>query len=98
MTSRIFGKVAAKSQIPLISMYVFSLLAAILAVILDIDTLVEMMSIGTLSAYLVVSGGVIIFRYRPNQITKVAMIYFKKSFVKFFRLDFARTNRDKLPP
>ncbi|XP_022666620.1 cationic amino acid transporter 4-like isoform X1 [Varroa destructor] len=68
----IFGKVAAKSQIPLISMYVFSLLAAILAVILDIDTLVEMMSIGTLSAYLIVSGGVIIFRYRPNQITKVA--------------------------
>ncbi|XP_028967617.1 cationic amino acid transporter 4 [Galendromus occidentalis] len=67
----IFGKVAKKSQIPLIAMYVFSLLAAVLAVVLDIDTLVEMMSIGTLSAYLVVSGGVIIFRYRPNTLLKV---------------------------
>lgn len=71
---RVFGKVAAKSQIPLISMYVFSFLAAVLAVLLDIETLVEMMSIGTLSAYLIVSGGVLIFRYRPNQILKVVVL------------------------
>lgn len=64
---------ASKSQIPLISMYVFSLLAGVLAVVLDIETLVEMMSIGTLSAYLIVSGGVIIFRYRPNQMLKVSV-------------------------
>ena len=69
----LFGKVAKKTQIPLIAMYVFSLLAGVLAVVLDIDTLVEMMSIGTLSAYLVVSGGVIVFRYRPNTLLKVVV-------------------------
>lgn len=59
-----FGTVNKRTKIPLIAMYVFSALAAVLAVILDIETLVEMMSIGTLFAYLVVSGGIIIFRYR----------------------------------
>lgn len=59
-----FGTVNKRTKIPLIAMYVFSALAALLAVILDIETLVEMMSIGTLFAYLVVSGGIIIFRYR----------------------------------
>ncbi|KAL1438942.1 hypothetical protein MTO96_047672 [Rhipicephalus appendiculatus] len=59
-----FGTVNKHTKIPLIAMYVFSALAALLAVILDIETLVEMMSIGTLFAYLVVSGGIIIFRYR----------------------------------
>lgn len=54
-------------------MYVFSLLAAVLAAILDITTLVEMMSIGTLFAYLIVAGGVIIFRYRPNTLLKVVV-------------------------
>ncbi|OQR77204.1 cationic amino acid transporter 4-like [Tropilaelaps mercedesae] len=68
----IFGKVAAKSQIPLVAMYAFSFLAAVLSVVLDIETLVEMMSIGTLFAYLIVSGGVIIFRYRHKQILKTA--------------------------
>ncbi|EEC11177.1 cationic amino acid transporter, putative [Ixodes scapularis] len=61
---RMFGTVNKRTKIPLIAMYVFSALAAVLAVILDIETLVEMMSIGTLFAYLVVSGGIIIFRYR----------------------------------
>lgn len=61
---KIFGKVNARTKIPLIAMYVFSGLAGLLAVILDMETLVEMMSIGTLLAYLVVSGGIIIYRYR----------------------------------
>ncbi|KAG0433190.1 hypothetical protein HPB47_020148 [Ixodes persulcatus] len=61
---RMFGTVNKRTKIPLVAMYVFSALAAVLAVILDIETLVEMMSIGTLFAYLVVSGGIIIFRYR----------------------------------
>nr|XP_037288353.1 cationic amino acid transporter 4-like isoform X1 [Rhipicephalus microplus] len=60
----LFGTVNKRTKIPLIAMYVFSALAGLLAVILDIETLVEMMSIGTLFAYLVVSGGIIIFRYR----------------------------------
>ncbi|KAL3227564.1 hypothetical protein MRX96_024113 [Rhipicephalus microplus] len=58
----LFGTVNKRTKIPLIAMYVFSALAGLLAVILDIETLVEMMSIGTLFAYLVVSGGIIIFR------------------------------------
>ncbi|XP_077532518.1 cationic amino acid transporter 4-like isoform X3 [Haemaphysalis longicornis] len=64
---RMFGTVNKRTKIPLIAMYVFSALAAVLAVILDIETLVEMMSIGTLFAYLVVSGGIIIFRFRAPE-------------------------------
>ncbi|XP_054718883.1 probable cationic amino acid transporter [Uloborus diversus] len=46
-------------------MYIFSALSALMTLTLDINTLVEVMSIGTLFAYLVVSASVIVLRYRP---------------------------------
>lgn len=56
------GIVNEKTQIPLLAMYFFASLGAVLALFLDITTLVEMMSIGTLMAYLVVSACVIVVR------------------------------------
>lgn len=56
------SKVNDKTQIPLSAMYFFASVGAVLALFLDINTLVEMMSIGTLLAYLVVSASVIIVR------------------------------------
>ena len=56
------SKVNDQTQIPLYAMYFFAFIGALLALILDINTLVEMMSIGTLLAYLVVSSSVIVVR------------------------------------
>lgn len=52
-----------KTQIPLQAMYFFATIGAVMALLCPITTLVEMMSIGTLLAYLVVSASVIIVRY-----------------------------------
>lgn len=60
-----FSRVNQRTQLPLTAMYTFALLSAFLAIFLDIHTLVEMMSIGTLLAYLVVSASLIIVRYMP---------------------------------
>jgi len=54
------AKVNDQTQIPLYAMYFFALIGALLALLSDINTLVEMMSIGTLLAYLVVSASVIV--------------------------------------
>lgn len=56
------SKVNDKTQLPLKAMYFFASLGAVFALFLEIEILVEMMSIGTLLAYLVVSASVIIIR------------------------------------
>lgn len=45
---------------------VWGVLSAIVALVFDIEKLVEFMSIGTLMAYTIVSAAVIILRYRPK--------------------------------
>jgi len=61
------GYVNQRTQIPLVAMYFFATIGAILALFIEITTLIEMMSIGTLIAYLVVSASVIVVRYEPIQ-------------------------------
>ncbi|XP_022215369.2 cationic amino acid transporter 4 [Drosophila obscura] len=60
-----FGKVNAKTQVPLLNLAVSGVLSATLALVFDLAKLVEFMSIGTLLAYTIVSASVIILRYRP---------------------------------
>ncbi|XP_042910511.1 cationic amino acid transporter 4 isoform X2 [Parasteatoda tepidariorum] len=64
------SKVNKKTQIPLRAMYVFSFLSFITTLLLDINALVEVISIGTLFAYIVVSASVIILRYKPSDLTE----------------------------
>lgn len=59
------GYVNQRTHIPLNAMYFFASIGAILAMFIEITTLIEMMSIGTLIAYLVVSASVIVIRYQP---------------------------------
>ena len=59
------GHVNQRTQIPLNAMYFFAAIGAIMALFIEITTLIEMMSIGTLIAYLVVSASVIVIRYQP---------------------------------
>uniref|UniRef100_A0A1B0DAS8 Cationic amino acid transporter C-terminal domain-containing protein n=1 Tax=Phlebotomus papatasi TaxID=29031 RepID=A0A1B0DAS8_PHLPP len=59
-----FGAVNAKTQVPLLNLAVAGFLSALLALLFDLEKLVEFMSIGTLLAYTIVSASVIILRYR----------------------------------
>ncbi|VDK54812.1 unnamed protein product, partial [Cylicostephanus goldi] len=55
-------------QVPLNAIIVFTLLNATLALVFDLEALVEFLSIGTLLAYSVVSASVLILRYQPAPI------------------------------
>lgn len=60
------GDVNSKTQVPLTNLIISGLCSAIIALIFDLEKLVEFMSIGTLLAYTIVSASVIILRYRPT--------------------------------
>lgn len=50
---------------PINAVLVFGSITAVIALVFDIETLVEFLSIGTLLAYSIVSACVIILRYQP---------------------------------
>lgn len=60
-----FSIVLNKSQVPVVSMYVLSLLSAICACMLNTEALVDMLSIGTLLAYMIVACALLISKYTP---------------------------------
>ncbi|PIO70415.1 hypothetical protein TELCIR_07731 [Teladorsagia circumcincta] len=57
--------VNGKTQVPINAVLVFGSITACIALLFDIETLVEFLSIGTLLAYSIVSACVIILRYQP---------------------------------
>jgi APA family basic amino acid/polyamine antiporter len=59
-----FGNVSERSGAPVFGTIVTGISASILAVLLDLNTLADMISIGTLLAFTVVCGGVIVMRCR----------------------------------
>ncbi|XP_022916609.2 cationic amino acid transporter 4 [Onthophagus taurus] len=65
------GNINSKTQVPLTNLVISGILTALIALLFDLEKLVEFMSIGTLLAYTIVSASVIILRYRPTiSITK----------------------------
>lgn len=62
---RTLSHIHAKTQVPTLAVVVFGAITAVIALLFDIETLVEFLSIGTLMAYTIVSSSVIILRYRP---------------------------------
>ncbi|KAF5280463.1 hypothetical protein FQR65_LT03272 [Abscondita terminalis] len=60
------GNVNSKIQIPLTNLIISGISSAVIALLFDLEKLVEFMSIGTLLAYTIVSASVIILRYRPT--------------------------------
>ncbi|CAI5441176.1 unnamed protein product [Caenorhabditis angaria] len=65
----IFGSLATinpKTQVPIQALLIFGSITAVIALLFDIETLVEFLSIGTLLAYSIVSACVIVLRYQPN--------------------------------
>lgn len=59
-----------KSQLPVANLVISGISSAIIALLFDLEKLVEFMSIGTLLAYTIVSAAVIILRYRPTPIVE----------------------------
>jgi len=61
-----FSRIYERTNVPLISIAFAGVLSAILALMLDLKQLVEMLSIGTLLAYTLVSLSVLVLRFQPG--------------------------------
>ncbi|EEB13784.1 Low-affinity cationic amino acid transporter, putative [Pediculus humanus corporis] len=69
-----FSTVNSKTQTPLISTLLSGLLAGLLAMLLDLDQLIDMMSIGTLLAYTIVAVCVLVLRYEYEEDVKIPSV------------------------
>ncbi|XP_068754621.1 cationic amino acid transporter 2-like isoform X3 [Montipora capricornis] len=63
-----FARVSKATEVPFVGTIFSGILAGFLAMIFELQALVEMMSIGTLQAYTIVSTSVLILRYQPGTI------------------------------
>lgn len=62
----IISKSKSYFQVPLANLAVSGIFSAVIALLFDLEKLVEFMSIGTLLAYTIVSASIIILRYSPE--------------------------------
>uniref|UniRef100_A0A1I7TFY6 AA_permease_C domain-containing protein n=1 Tax=Caenorhabditis tropicalis TaxID=1561998 RepID=A0A1I7TFY6_9PELO len=70
-----FGVINSRTKTPINATIAFTTLNAILALVFDLEALVDFMSIGTLLAYSTVSVCVIIVRYHPQLIDENGVEY-----------------------
>ncbi|XP_043493092.1 cationic amino acid transporter 4 isoform X1 [Polistes fuscatus] len=66
------GHISDRTQVPVLNLMISGLFSALIALLFDLQHLVEFMSIGTFLAYTIVSASVIVLRYRPEKTTPVA--------------------------
>jgi len=66
----VFGKVHPKFQTPYVTTILTGTIAAIVAGFFPIDLLGELVSIGTLFAFIVVSGGILMLRYKRPELPR----------------------------
>lgn len=63
----VFSRVNPVTKVPVIAILVFGSLMAVLALIFDLEALVQFLSIGTLLAYTFVAASVIVLRFQPDK-------------------------------
>lgn len=64
---RIFARVNLITKVPVIAILVFGTLMATMALVFDLEALVQFLSIGTLLAYTFVAASVIVLRFQPEK-------------------------------
>ncbi|XP_029427379.1 cationic amino acid transporter 4 [Rhinatrema bivittatum] len=65
---QVFSKVNPHTKVPVIAILVFGSLMALLALIFDLEALVQFLSIGTLLAYTFVAASIIVLRFQQNKV------------------------------
>ncbi|XP_048855922.1 cationic amino acid transporter 4 isoform X1 [Brienomyrus brachyistius] len=63
----VFSRVNPVTKVPVIAIQVFGCLMALLALIFDLEALVQFLSIGTLLAYTFVAASIIVLRFQPEK-------------------------------
>jgi amino acid transporter len=66
----VFARVSPRTQTPVQNTIIVSIVVAILAAVVPLDYLIDLVSIGTLTAFIVVSLGVIILRRREPDLPR----------------------------
>ncbi|XP_078083386.1 cationic amino acid transporter 4 [Mustelus asterias] len=66
----IFARVNPVTKVPVVGIIVFGILMAILALVFDLQSLVQFLSIGTLLAYTFVAASIILLRYQTDKINR----------------------------
>ncbi|EGW09598.1 Cationic amino acid transporter 4 [Cricetulus griseus] len=61
---QMFARVHPRTQVPVVGILVFGVLMALLALLLDLEALVQFLSIGTLLAYTFVATSIIVLRFQ----------------------------------
>ncbi|XP_008840489.1 cationic amino acid transporter 4 [Nannospalax galili] len=61
---QVFARVHPRTQVPVVGILVFGVLMAFLALLLDLEALVQFLSIGTLLAYTFVATSIIVLRFQ----------------------------------
>ncbi|XP_010561659.1 PREDICTED: cationic amino acid transporter 4 [Haliaeetus leucocephalus] len=65
---RVFARVHPRTQVPVVGIVVFGLLMALLALVFDLEALVQFLSIGTLLAYTFVAASIIVLRFQQQKV------------------------------
>ncbi|XP_062944166.1 cationic amino acid transporter 4 [Cynocephalus volans] len=61
---QVFARVHPRTQVPVVGILVFGVLMALLSLLLDLEALVQFLSIGTLLAYTFVAASIIVLRFQ----------------------------------
>ncbi|XP_063050210.1 cationic amino acid transporter 4 [Engraulis encrasicolus] len=64
---KVFSRVNPVTKVPVVAILVFGGLMSLMALLFDLEALVQFLSIGTLLAYTFVAASVIVLRYQPER-------------------------------
>ncbi|GCC42857.1 hypothetical protein chiPu_0026499 [Chiloscyllium punctatum] len=67
---KVFARVNPVTKVPVIGIVLFGILMAILAMVFDLESLVQFLSIGTLLAYTFVAASTIVLRYQTDKVKR----------------------------